>query len=173
MEESKKIGIDIVSILKYPSENPHHELHIHKLITYSDFQTSNFLGFFTFCPFLVISILDFFFFLAFLVTIPVTIPSIDTCSRHERLRTEVHAFACTFGPVLAGRIASAAFILADSMLRQYLIHLLQIQSISADAPFENVELFFSFISNCVRTGCTLARVQVQSRSTCVFCLRCD
>ncbi len=75
-----KVGIDIVSILisilRYPSENSHHELHIHKLVTYFDFQTSNFFGFFDICPIFGYFILD--FFLAFLVTIPVTIPSIGT-----------------------------------------------------------------------------------------------
>ncbi len=30
------------------------------------------------------------------------------CSRHEQRRTEVHAFACTFCQVFAGRIAAAA-----------------------------------------------------------------
>ncbi len=55
-----------LSILRYPSENPHHKLHIiHKLVTYFDFLTSNFLDFLDICPisapFLVISILDFFF----------------------------------------------------------------------------------------------------------------
>ncbi len=55
------IVLILVSIPKYPSENPHHELHIHKLVTYFDFQTS-FFEFFRFlrhlpyfCPFLVIS----------------------------------------------------------------------------------------------------------------------
>ncbi len=38
-----------VSILRYPSENPHHELHIHKLVTYFDFRTLNLLGFFNIC----------------------------------------------------------------------------------------------------------------------------
>ncbi len=28
--------VSIVSILRYPPENPHHELHIHKLVTYFD-----------------------------------------------------------------------------------------------------------------------------------------
>ncbi len=76
----------IVSILRYPSENPHHKLHIRKFVTYFDvFQLSDFefflkfLGFFDICPvsapFWVISLN---FFLAFLVTISVTIPSIDT-----------------------------------------------------------------------------------------------
>ncbi len=59
--------VSLVSILRYPSKNPHYELYIHKLVMYFDFQTLNFLD---------ISILDLFF--AFLVTIPVTIPSIDT-----------------------------------------------------------------------------------------------
>ncbi len=56
----------MVSILGYPSENPHHELHIHKLVTHFDFRTSNFLGFFRHLPhFLVISILDFYLFCCF------------------------------------------------------------------------------------------------------------
>ncbi len=42
--------VSIVSILRYPTENPHHELHIHKSVTYFDFHTSNFLGFFDICP---------------------------------------------------------------------------------------------------------------------------
>ncbi len=46
-----KVSI-LVSILRYPFKNPHHELHIHKLVTYFDFRTSNFLGFFDICPFL-------------------------------------------------------------------------------------------------------------------------
>ncbi len=39
-----------VSILRYTSENPHHELYIHKLVMYFDFRTSNFLDFFNTCP---------------------------------------------------------------------------------------------------------------------------
>ncbi len=72
--------ISIVSILIYPSENPHHELPIHKLVTYFDFRTSNFLGFFEIpvsAPFPGYFHFRFFFF-AFLVAIPVTIPSSDT-----------------------------------------------------------------------------------------------
>ncbi len=45
--------VSIVSILvalEYPSKNLHHELHIHKLVTYFDFRTSNYLGFFNICP---------------------------------------------------------------------------------------------------------------------------
>ncbi len=54
-----------VSILRYPSENNHHELHIHMLVTYFDvFQLSDF-EFFRFLRHLphfpVFSILDFFF----------------------------------------------------------------------------------------------------------------
>ncbi len=63
-----------VSILRYPSENPHHELHIHKLVMYFDFQNFEFFRFLQHLPrFPVIFILD--FFLPFLVTIPATIPS--------------------------------------------------------------------------------------------------
>ncbi len=70
----------LVSVFRYPSENPHYELHIHKLVTYFDFRTSNFLGFFAICPICAVSgyFQIRFFFFAFLVTIPVTIPSIDT-----------------------------------------------------------------------------------------------
>ncbi len=57
-----------VSILRYPSENPHHELHIYKLVTYlgvfrlSDFEFFGFLRHLPhFCLFLVISILEIFF----------------------------------------------------------------------------------------------------------------
>ncbi len=36
-----KVSI-LVSILRFPPENPHHELHIHKLVTYFDvFQLSD------------------------------------------------------------------------------------------------------------------------------------
>ncbi len=72
--------VSIVSILRYPSKNPHQKLHIHKLVTYFDFRTSNFLGFFAIAQFpgYFHFRLLLFFFLAFLVTIPVTIPSIDT-----------------------------------------------------------------------------------------------
>ncbi len=78
--------VSIVAILRYPSKNPHHELHIHIFVTYFDvFQLSDFkffrnFGFFRHlpvsAPFWVISLK--FFFLAFLVTIPMTIPSINT-----------------------------------------------------------------------------------------------
>ncbi len=67
-----------------PSENPHHEFHIHKLTYFHVFQllTSNFLGFLDICPVSGrFQLFHFrFFFLgggAFLVTIPVTILSID------------------------------------------------------------------------------------------------
>ncbi len=44
-------GISVDSIdTQISSENPHHELHIHKLVVYFDFRTSNFLGFFAICP---------------------------------------------------------------------------------------------------------------------------
>ncbi len=56
----------LVSILRYPSKNPHHELHIHKFVTYFhvfQLSTSNFFeifGFFRhlpgFAPFWVISL---------------------------------------------------------------------------------------------------------------------
>ncbi len=53
-----------VSILRYPSENPHHELYIYKLVMYL-FQLLDveFFRILSHLPrFLVISILDFFFF---------------------------------------------------------------------------------------------------------------
>ncbi len=39
-----------VSIFRYPSKNPNHEFHIHKLVTYFDFWTSDCLGFFNIRP---------------------------------------------------------------------------------------------------------------------------
>ncbi len=77
--------VSIVSILRYLSENPHHELHIHKLVTYFNvFQLADF-EFFEIFVFWHLprfySVFGYFildFFLAFFVTIPVTIPSIDT-----------------------------------------------------------------------------------------------
>ncbi len=54
----------LVSILRYPSENPHYKLHIHKLVMYFDFPTSNFLGFFDICPISrFFSISDFYLFI--------------------------------------------------------------------------------------------------------------
>ncbi len=50
-----------VSILTYHSKSPYHELYMYKLVTYFDFWTSNFLGSFDICPFLVISILDYYY----------------------------------------------------------------------------------------------------------------
>ncbi len=73
----------LVSILRYPSENPYHKLHIHKLVTYfevfrlSDLEFFRFLQHLShFCPISGYFVLD--FFLAFLFTISLTIPSIDT-----------------------------------------------------------------------------------------------
>ncbi len=43
--------VAIVSILRYSSENPHHELHIQKLVRCFDFRTLTFLRFSTFAPF--------------------------------------------------------------------------------------------------------------------------
>ncbi len=62
--------VSIVSILRYPSKNPHHKLHIHKFIisTYFNFWTSNFFKIFRFfwhfprfCSVSGYFILDFFF----------------------------------------------------------------------------------------------------------------
>ncbi len=42
--------VSIVLILRYPSENPHHELYIHKFVMYFDFRTANFLDSINICP---------------------------------------------------------------------------------------------------------------------------
>ncbi len=39
-----------ISILRYLSKNPYHELYIHKLVMYFDFRASNFLDFFNIYP---------------------------------------------------------------------------------------------------------------------------
>ncbi len=95
----------LVSILRYPFENPHHELHIHKFATYFDiFQLlgfeffQNFWVSSTFAPFWVISFKFCFFGGAFLVTIPVTIQSIDTKIRyrHSMIPKGIHTVSILF-----------------------------------------------------------------------------
>ncbi len=119
-----KVSI-LVSILRYPSENPHHELHIHKLVAYfevfrlSDFEFFRFLRhLLRFCPISSYTILDFFFgIFGHYFSDNTTIPKgIDTISHHycgflaniKDISDDVwcldYSFDCSFGVCWFGRV---------------------------------------------------------------------